>query len=192
MTNHVHLLVTPESDSGISRVMQSVGRRYVRYFNDLHGRTGTLWEGRYRASLVQADSYLFACYRYIELNPVRAGLAAQPRDYAWSSHHANAFGREDPIVTPHEAYRALGAGSRERAAAYRALFDKALDKVTLDAIRDATNKGWALGSRRFRDEIAGLLGRRTQPISAGRSALQRSNSTLTPSTGMQQNDSTRL
>jgi REP-associated tyrosine transposase len=192
MTNHVHLLVTPESDSGLSRVMQSVGRRYVRYFNDLHGRTGTLWEGRYRASLVQTDPYLLACYRYIELNPVRAGLTTHPRDYAWSSHHANAFGREDPMVILHESYTALGRGSRERQAAYRALFEKQLDDDTLNSIRAATNKGWALGSKTFRDEVAALLGHRTQPISAGRSAMQRFNSTLTPSAEMRQIDSTRL
>jgi len=109
MTNHVHLLVTPATPTGISRMMQSVGRRYVRRFNDTYGRTGTLWEGRHKATLVNSDQYLFACYRYIELNPVRAGLVVDPIDYCWSSHRANALGAWDPIVVPHYSYDALGS-----------------------------------------------------------------------------------
>lgn len=167
MTNHVHLLVTPTSDTGVSRVMQSVGRRYVRRFNDRYQRTGTLWEGRYRASLVQTDQYLHACYRYIELNPVRAGLVDRPGNYPWSSHRANALGRYDPIVSTHDVYAALGGNSSDRQSAYRALFRSTLDDDTIASIRIATNKGWALGSKRFRDEIADLLGRRTQPVRCG-------------------------
>ena len=173
MTNHVHLLVTPASNSAISRMMQSIGRRYVQYFNKQHQRTGTLWEGRYRASLVQTDQYLFACYRYIELNPVRAGLASNPGDYPWSSHNANAFGSIDPIVSPHDGYTALAADSRDRAAAYRALFEIDLEEQTIEAIRESTDKGWVLGSRQFRDEVAKRLRRRTQPISAGRRSVKR-------------------
>jgi putative transposase len=168
MTNHAHLLMTPRTGFAIGSVMQAVGRRYVRRFNDTYGRTGPLWEGRYKAAVVETKQYLFACHRYIELNPVRAGLVDHPRDYPWSSHRANALGARDPIVTPHDEYLALGADARTRQAAYRSLFDAGLDDSTLGAIRDATNKGWVLGSKRFRDEIATLLDRRTQPTRAGR------------------------
>jgi putative transposase len=168
MTNHVHLLITPASAAGISRAMQAVGRRYVRWFNDAHGRSGTLWEGRFRATLVETEPYLFACYRYVELNPVRAGLAADPRDYSWSSYRANALGARDPLVTPHERYEALGGDARARQVAYRALFGDALPDSTVGAIRDATNGGWPLGTKQFRDELATRLDRRTQPIQAGR------------------------
>jgi putative transposase len=168
MTNHVHLLVTPSTASGIPAMMQAVGRRYVRRFNDVHGRTGTLWEGRYKATLVQTDQYLLACYRYIELNPVRAGLAATPRDYPWSSCRANAFGARDPLVAPHSRYDALGESPSERRRAYRALLDDGVPNSLLGEIRDATRRGWALGNKRFRDEIATLLARRTQPAIRGR------------------------
>jgi putative transposase len=168
MTNHVHLLVTPSTASGLGHVMQSVCRRYVRRFNDTHRRTGTLCQGRYKATVVDAEQYLFACYRYIELNPVRAGLVTVPGDYQWSSHRANALGVSDPLVTPHERYDALGPDRRARQAAYRALFEEALPDATLADIRDATNKGWALGSKRFRDEIAARLARRTEPARRGR------------------------
>jgi putative transposase len=168
MTNHVHLLMTPTSASSIAKVMQSVGRRYVRRFNDTHQRTGTLWEGRYKATLVDTEQYLLTCHRYIELNPVRAGLVPDPRRYPWSSHRANAFGASDPLVTPHERFHALGPDARTRRAAYRALFSDSPSDSTLGAIRDATNGGWALGSRRFRDEIASLLARRTLPALRGR------------------------
>ena len=163
LTNHVHLLLTPTTEDGIPRVMQTVGRRYVRRFNATYRRTGTLWEGRYRAALVETREYLLACHRYIELNPVRAGLVADPRRYRWSSHAANAFGSRDVLITPHEEYLALGTGPRARQAAYQALFVDPLPDDTLGAIRDATNKGCALGSDHFRAEIATLLGRRTQP-----------------------------
>ena len=179
MTNHVHLLMTPHRASSVASAMQSIGRRYVRYFNDVHERTGTLWEGRYRATLIDSERYLFTCYRYVELNPVRAGIAGEPRGYAWSSHACNAYGSNDPVVTPHERYLALGDEPQERQCAYRALFALALHEPALDAIRDATNKGWVLGTRAFRDGVASRLGRPTQPVSAGR-AMKRFNSTLTP------------
>jgi putative transposase len=166
MTNHVHLLITPSTASGIGQVMQSVGRRYVQRFNTRYQRTGTLWEGRYRATVVETARYLFACYRYIELNPVRAGLVGNPQDYRWSSHRANALGVFDPIVVPHEQYCAFGADSGARQAAYRALFTTPLVDSTLAAIREATNKGWTLGSERFGAEIAALVNRRTRPLRA--------------------------
>lgn len=126
MTNHVHLLMTPESSGQVARLMQALGRRYVRYVNDRYRRTGTLWEGRYKSSLVDRDTYLLRCYRYIELNPVRARMCADPADYPWSSHAANAFGRDDVVVPPHPNYRALGATREERCAAYRAIAMEAL------------------------------------------------------------------
>ena len=184
MTNHVHLLVTPERASSLPGLMQSVGCRYVRYFNDVNGRTGTLWEGRYRASLIESDRYLFACYRYIELNPVRAGVVSTPGTYAWSSYGFNAAGSHDPVLTPHESYVALGKDPSARRAAYRGLVALGLDETTMRHIRDATNKGWVLGTKAFRDRMAERLGRRTQPISGGRGATERFEA--------QQNASTRL
>lgn len=145
MTNHVHLLLTPLEKNSIGLVMQSVGSRYVPYFNRSSSRTGTLWEGRYRATLIDSDRYLLACYRYIEMNPVRAGLVRHPKAYPWSSYAANALGFRDPLVTPHPQYLALGRRVAERMAAYREMFTAVLDQETLDAIRDATNRQWALG-----------------------------------------------
>lgn len=119
MTNHVHILVTPQSEQGVSRMMQATGRHYVRYFNHTYGRTGTLWEGRFKSCLVDAEDYLLACQRYIELNPVRAGMVAVPEGYTWSSYKANGFGKQMKLWTPHRVYLGLGATIRERAAAYR-------------------------------------------------------------------------
>jgi putative transposase len=167
MTNHVHLLMTPSTPGGIGKVMQSVGRKYVGRFNSVYHRTGTLWEGRYRATVVGDQSYLFACYRYIELNPVRAGLADYPRDYRWSSYRTNAHGSPDDLVTPHSEYLALGKTARERQAAYRAMFATELSERILLEIRLTTNKAWALGSAPFRARVAFESGRRAQPIWAG-------------------------
>ena len=168
MTNHVHLLLTPDGRDSIGKVMQSLGRRYVRYFNVAYRRTGTLWEGRYRATPVDTERYLFACYRYIELNPVRAGMVTHPGDHPWSSHRANALGVTDPLVTPHARYSALGADDASRQAVYRTLFRGSLDETTLRDIRDGTNKGWALGDDRFCGETARLAGRRVRPLPRGR------------------------
>ena len=144
MTNHVHLLVTPAANDHLARVMQSVGRRYVRYFNWRHVRTGTLLEGRYRATLVDSAAYLLTCYPYIDLNPVRAGLVMDPGDYRWSSFGANSWGRADRLVTSHSLYDALGTDAWTRQAAYRALCRSALDETRLRAIRAATNTGQRL------------------------------------------------
>lgn len=168
MTNHVHLLVTPATPTGISRVMQSVGRRYVRRFNDKYQRTGTLWEGRHKATLVQTERYLFTCYRYIELNPVRAGMVSDPGAYRWSSHRANALGDGDSLVVRHEQYDALGIDANERQAAYRMLFETELDDSTLSTIREATNTEWVLGSKSFRDQVTSLFNRRAGPERAVR------------------------
>lgn len=167
MTNHVHLLATPSDASGLSKVMQSLGRIYVRYFNRAYARIGTLWESRYRSAVVQTDGYLLACMRYIELNPLRAGLVAAPADWRWSSHAANAQGVADPLVTPHQLYVALASSPAARREAYRALFAEALPTATADAIRDATVYGWALGNEAFHARVS-ALSRRSRRVRAGR------------------------
>jgi putative transposase len=163
MSNHVHLLLSPRTSGGISRVMQCVGRRYVAYFNKRYARTGTLWEGRFRATVVETDRYLFTCYRYIELNPVRAGLVDEPGQYRWSSFSSNALGMRDPLITPHSRYVALGSETHRRRTAYRALFDTEVNHTAMRFIRDATNKGWALGDDTFRDRVTDL-DRRAYPF----------------------------
>jgi len=168
MTNHVHLLVTPRSADSLPRVMQSLGRRYVRHVNAAYRRSGTLWEGRYRAAPIDSEAYFLGCCRYIELNPVRAGMVAHPRDYPWSSYRAHARGAADALVSGHPVYRALGRGRDARQAAYRALFRTALEATFIDALRAATNGGWALGDARFKREIAAALGRRVTPLPKGR------------------------
>jgi putative transposase len=169
MTNHVHLLLTltPNTENAISKVMQSVGRRYVQYFNDTYQRTGTLWEGRYRATLIDTEHYLLTCSRYIELNPVRAGIVNHPRLYPWSSYHAHAHGQADTLIEDHPLYLALGACAQARHEAYRELFNAHLDETTLDLIREGTNKAWPLGNERFRDQIEVALQRRTRPLPRG-------------------------
>ena len=145
MTNHVHILVTSQTEQGVSRMMQAIGRHYVRYFNHTYGRTGTLWEGRFKSCLVDAEDYLLACHRYIELNPVRAGMVAVPEDYTWSSYRANGFGQQMKLWTPHRVYLELGSTIRERAAAYRELFAGHIDERLVSQIRKATNRGLILG-----------------------------------------------
>jgi putative transposase len=141
MTNHVHLLITPRIKEGPSRMMQAVGRRFVRTINERHQRTGTLWEGRFRSMLVDSENYFLACSRYIELNPVRAGIVDRPDQYQWSSYARNAGGRHDALITEHDVYRGLAARLRDRLEAYQSLFGTPLDLPTLDEIRRATNRG---------------------------------------------------
>jgi len=167
MTNHVHLLVTPHTEDGISRVMQSLGRKYVQYFNYRYRRTGTLWEGRYKATLLDTEQYLLTCYRYIELNPVRAEMVDTPLEYPWSSYGRNAHGRHDPLVTPHSLYEALGRTPEQQQAGYRALFLPAIPEKTLEALRDATQKSWVLGNDLFKERIAKLTQRQTSPRPRG-------------------------
>ena len=169
MTNHVHLLISTSVADGIGRAMQSVGRRYVRYFNDQHGRTGTLWEGRYRATVIDTNRYLFTCSRYIEENPVRAGMVADPAHYAWSSYSANALGRVDSLVTAHSEYLNLGRTALARQAAYRVLFRSPLEHSECDAIRDSTAHGWALGDAPFLRTV-NVAGRRATALPRGRRA----------------------
>jgi putative transposase len=168
MTNHVHLLATPHTPESLPRTMQALGRRFVRYVNTIHGRTGTLWEGRYRAAPIDSEAHFLACCRYIELNPVRARMVRHPRDYRWSSYCAHAHGTSDTLVSDHDIYCRLGTNQTARQAAYRALFRAALDADFLDALRAATNGGWALGDARFHRQVADALGRRVRPLPRGR------------------------
>lgn len=168
MTNHVHLLMTPEREDSIGKTLQSVGRRYVQYFNFTQERTGTLWEGRYKATLIDSERYLLTCYRYIELNPVRANMVAHPRDYPWSSYLCHAEGKSDKLITDHALYITLGGNNEVRQSAYRALFKSHVGEATLNEIRDATNKGWALGNDRFMEKIAMAVSRRISPLPKGR------------------------
>jgi putative transposase len=160
MTNHVHLLVTPRTAESLPRTMQSLGRRYVRYVDSVYRRTGTLWEGRYRAAPIDSEAYLLGCCRYIELNPVRARMVAHPRDYRWSSRHAHAMGAEDALVSAHALYRALAWSAAGRQKEYRALFRAALGDDFVAALRAATNGGRALGGARFQRRVAKGSGRR--------------------------------
>ena len=153
MTNHVHFLVTPNLNNAVSRMMQYLGRHYVRYFNQKYSRTGTLWEGRFRSCLVQEENYFLICQRYIELNPVRAGMVDNPADYHWSSYRSNALGIESSFRRPHNVYYALGNTEPSRLEAYRELFVEELNPGVVEAIRFSTNKGLALGSELFKNEI---------------------------------------
>jgi putative transposase len=145
MSNHVHLLVTPMVPDAIGKMIQSIGRRYVYHFNRAYGRTGTLWEGRYKATLVQDDVYALACYRYIELNPLRAGLVEHPAQYPHSSYRHNALGTADFLIFAHEVYLALADTPLGRREAYRHLFDDVLDEATVEEIRRATQACRVLG-----------------------------------------------
>lgn len=172
MSNHVHLLVTPSSAEGVSRMMQYLGRQYVPYINRRHQRTGSLWEGRYRASLVQTDRYLLACSRYIERNPVRAGLVSTPGEHPWSSHAHNAFGVVDALVTEHPVYTALGATPQLRQQAYRDLFKDDDEGEATTAIRACLQSGTPLGDNGFHAGIAGALGRAVGQTKRGRPRKQ--------------------
>jgi putative transposase len=167
MTNHVHLLLTPETAESLPRAMQSLGRRYVRFVNTRYRRTGTLWEGRYRAAPIDSDRYFFSCCRYIELNPVRARMVDHPRHYRWSSYRAHAEGKDDALAAFHPVFRRLGRTVDIRQEAYRAFFKEELEASFIDAIRSATNGGWALGEERFRKEIAAAAKRRAAPLPRG-------------------------
>lgn len=160
MTNHVHLLITPEEVRGPSRMMQAVGRRFVSHINRRHHRTGTLWEGRFRSALVDSEHYLLVCSRYIELNPVRAGMVQHPGQYRWSSYRHNAYGEPDALITPHASYDALGSVPTDRQTGYQALFQGELEPQTLDAVRRSAHAGRVLGNTRFREHVEAALRRR--------------------------------
>lgn len=172
MTNHVHLLMTPMREEGIGDTMQALGRRYVYYINKTYQRTGTLWEGRYKAGLVDSEGYLLTGMRYIELNPVRAQMVSHPGEYKWSSHGANAQGREDALLSPHPLYTALGASPADRQQAYRELFRHHLDNDLLHEIRDALNHELVLGRSYFKDKIEAMTQRQTRMGISGRPRVE--------------------
>lgn len=167
MPNHVHLLLTPGRENSISKVMQSVGGRYAQYVNSAYRRTGTVWGGRYRSTIIDPDDYLLRCMYYIEFNPVRSGIVSHPREYGWSSYRCNAEGEKDLIVTAHPAYLRLGDTQNAQREKYRALFNLPIDERTLAEIRDTTNKGWVLGTSEFRARLEAVLNRRVQPLPRG-------------------------
>jgi putative transposase len=167
MTNHVHLLITPHKEQSLSKAMQMLGRYYVQYYNYCYQRTGTLWEGRYRATLIDTEAYLLTCMRYIELNPVRAGMVSHPSRYPWSSYHHNALGKLNDVITPYIEYRRLGKTDKARQAAYRALFRHHIPEKSITEIREATNKAWVLGNDRFKQRIQKQLERRVEPKARG-------------------------
>lgn len=170
MTNHVHLLITPHDQSSSSRMMQYLGRKYVQQFNKKHKRTGTLWEGRFKSSIIDTDRYLLACYRYIELNPVRANMVTFPEEYRWSSFGANAFGKSDAVITPHQKWLDLGITVADRCLKYRKLFNSDSRHDDFEGIRSAVRTGLPAGSNGFRNGVAATLkrqlgsGRRGRPL----------------------------
>lgn len=153
MTNHVHILATPWASDSCTSLMRDLGQSYVKYFNRRHNRTGTLWEGRYRSCVVESSSYVLACYRYVELNPLRAGMVRHPSAYAWSSYAVNAGFNFDPLVTAHPEYLAMAANPSRRYIDYRRLLDDGVDEVTMTAIRDATNSSLPLCSDAFKAKL---------------------------------------
>lgn len=167
MPNHFHLLLTPSEADGVGKLMQYTGRFYVQHANRRRSRTGTLWDGRYRATLLDPDRYLLPVSRYVELNPVRAGLVGTPAEYEWSSYGANALGADDELVHTHPAYVALGENADDRQAAYTRRFDPPLTVAELQRIRDATNKAWVLGDDDFCSGIEAQLNRRARPQPRG-------------------------
>lgn len=167
MTNHVHLLLTPNAPDSVSRFMQYVGRHYVRYFNYQHQRSGTLYEGRFKSCIVQSEDYLLACQRCIELNPVRAGMVRDPADYLWSSYRGHAFGRPAKMWCPHPEYLALGMNKSTRTAVYRQLFNQRLPNKLISDIRDAVNTGLVLGNDRFRQDVEVITKQRQHHLKRG-------------------------
>jgi putative transposase len=168
MDNHFHLLATPETADGLPAMMQAVGRSYVRYFNDRAGRTGTLWEGRYRSTLIEKERYLLACMAYIDLNPVRAGMVHAPLNFAWSSHAHYVGQRIDPLVTPPSLVWELGNTPFAREAAYSKMVQAGVTLADQKALTDAALRGWALGGEGFLAELQRQTPRRLQQARPGR------------------------
>ncbi len=170
MTNHVHFLVSASLPQNLSKLIQYVGRKYVPFFNHKYNCSGTLWEGRFKASSIDSEAYLLSCYRYIELNPVRANMVKDPDDYPWSSYAANGLGVVNSLITPHRLYMSLGTDTKQRLSVYREGFKKVMAKGLLNKIRASVQTGTPLGNERFKDEIEQLLGvkvgqaRRGRPI----------------------------
>ena len=167
MTNHVHLLMTPKEGDGVSLLMQFLGRYYVRYINQKYQRSGTLWEGRYKSTLIDSEQYLMTVSRYIELNPVRAEMVEQPGEYPWSSFRGNALGTPIKLITPHDVYQALAKTDKTRQKRYLALFEKTLSEYSLEEIRQSVNRGWVLGNTKFKKQVEKKSGRRVSPSPRG-------------------------
>lgn len=162
MPNHVHILATPQESDSAAVMMKAAGERYVRYFNERNKRTGTLWDGRFKSCLVHDEAYLMVCYRYIELNPVRAGIVQDPGLYPWSSYRCNAEGARDDLVTPHPIFQAIGLCDEEIYQRYRDLIREALPEDQLAILRDATNHNYACGTDRFLESMKESLGRQVR------------------------------
>ena len=162
MTNHFHLLLTPHSEKALSSFMQALGRRYVQYFNKMYQRSGTLWEGRFKSSLIDSERYLMTCYRYIEMNPVRANMVEGAEDYRWSSFHRNALGVEDSLITEHFLYTQLASDQAGRLAAYKGLFDSGLTRQVIDLLGSCIQKDEAVGCSAYHIKLSEQLGRSTK------------------------------
>lgn len=167
MTIHVHFLLTPKSNKSAANLMKRLGQHYVQYFNRTYRRSGTLWGGRFRSSLMQQVTYLFTCQHSIEMNPVRAEMVEHPGLYRWSSFRANAQGERSELITPHLLYLNLGVSDEQRQTAYRELFRYELDPDEIDRIREVTNSNFTLGTNRFQEEVSRILGRRASPGKTG-------------------------
>lgn len=167
MTNHVHLLMTPSTADACAGLMRDLGQRYVQYFNRRHERSGTLWEGRFHSCIAESARYVLACYRYIELNPVDAGMTTHPGDYRWSSYSVNSGTRADPSISAHPEYAALGISDEQRQCSYRALFEQEIDEALQQAIEDATNSGYPLASDAFKASVIAPLGWKIGPEKPG-------------------------
>jgi putative transposase len=168
MPNHLHLLASPAEATGLAQMMQWIGRKYVPYFNQKYNRVGTLWQGRFKTSVIDSENYFLVCSRYIENNPVRAQLAGAPQDYRWSSYAHHAGLRQDPAVVDHALYWALGNTPFQREAAYTALFQAPLSHTELLNIQTAIAKGWALGSDAYKAQLQHRAKRQVLPARRGR------------------------
>ncbi len=172
MTNHVQLLLTPEKAESVGLMMKGLGQRYVQYINRTYRRSGTLWEGRFKSCITREEPYVLACYRYIELNPVRACMVEHPAEYRWSSFRFNAQGEKSDFLQFHEAHTSLGNNMASRFVAYRDLFRGEMPSALLNEIRSASHGNYALGSPRFKEEVEQALGRRAMKRRAGRKSSQ--------------------
>lgn len=168
MSNHLHLLASPADATGLARTMQWIGRYYVPYFNVKYARTGTLWQGRYKTAVIDSERYFLLCSRYIELNPVRAGIVAAPGDFRWSSYRHHVGLAHDPLITEHPLYWALGNTPFAREAVYQHLVDQTVSAQDATALTEATLKGWAIGSESFKKALEKDVRQRVTPVKAGR------------------------
>lgn len=168
MSNHIHLLASPADAEGMAKMMQWIGRHYVPYFNKRYSRIGTLWQGRYRTSVIDTERYFMACSRYIELNPVRAGLCHAPEEYAWSSYRHHVGLQPDTLITDHALYWSLGNTPFEREANYRKMVQETVSNAETEMLKSVLMRGWALGSEHFKQELARQVQRRVSPAKRGR------------------------